>query len=240
VDFLEREKRDEDAGEPDGRFYNLKEVVPPCSREESLLFFSCVFGNDKPIVVEIGSGNGHFLVDYAERHPGSNYIGTEILTGRARKFSSKLKKRNVKNIIIFWGDTRRFVWDFLYEDSVEEFIVMFPDPWPKIRHHKHRLLSNEFIRMLYVRLKAGGKISVATDYEEYRDFIIREFGKVKGLRNLFSNGYSVYPEDYPKTIFEDRFRKEGKLIYYMQWVKEEDAAGFVAQGSSHRVRRRNM
>jgi tRNA (guanine-N7-)-methyltransferase len=231
VDYLEREKRDKDAGEAEGLFYDLKEVVPPGSREESIRFFLKVFGNDKPLVVEIGSGNGHFLVDYAKHHPGRNYTGTEILIGRAKRFTSKLKKRNMKNVIVFWGDARRFVWDFLYEDSVEEFIVMFPDPWPKKRHYKHRLLSNGFILMLYFRLIAGGKISVATDYEEYRDFIIREVGKVPGFRNRFSNGYSFYPEDYPKTLFEDRFKKEGKPIYYMQWVKEGDAGG-----ASHGVR----
>jgi tRNA (guanine-N7-)-methyltransferase len=203
-----------------GPFFDLKEVLPPESRDQSILYFERIFGNRNPVIVEIGSGNGHFLVDFAIQRPHYNFVGTEILYGRASKFASKVQKRGLKNIIVFWGDTRRFVWEFLYENSVEEFIVLFPDPWPKKRHHKHRMLSVRFIEMLYLRLVTGGVVSVATDYAEYRDFIIGEFSKVSGFRNTFLAGYSDYPDDYPKTLFEYRFREQGKKLFYMEWKKE--------------------
>ena len=217
VDSLERER----SGSK-GSFFDMKEVIPPSSRKESIRFFSEIFGNKNPITVEIGSGNGHFLVECAERNPHKNYIGTEILFGRATKFSSKLLKRDLNNIVIFWGDTRRFVWEFLYDSTVEEFLVMFPDPWPKKRHHKHRLLSEGFIRMLYVRLVTGGRVSVITDYEEYRDFIIGKFENSGGFTTVFDAGYTTYPEGHQQSIFEERFRKQGRKLYHMQWVKHRD------------------
>jgi tRNA (guanine-N7-)-methyltransferase len=199
--------------------YFVKDELPPQDKEESLAYFTRLFNESRPIVVEIGSGNGHFLVEYSKLHPDKNCIGTEILLGRARKFASKVRKQRLQNITVFRGDTRRFVWEFLYNESVEEFIILFPDPWPKKRHHKHRLLSERFVRMLCNRLVDGGKVSVATDHEEYRDFIIASFDSVEGFESAFTRGFGDYPEDYPKTLFFDKFKKEGKPLYFLQWIK---------------------
>ena len=200
-------------------FFNLTDVIPPMNREESLIYFAKLFGNRNPIVVELGSGNGHFLAEYAVLNPDMNFIGTEILLGRARKFYSKAEKRSIKNLVVFRGDMRRFVWDFLYREMVREFIILFPDPWPKKRHHKHRLLTRKFIQMLFIRLVPGGKVSVATDYEEYRDFIIEEFRYVKGFKTPSNGKYSEYPENYPVSLYENKLRNEGKRLFFMQYVK---------------------
>lgn len=202
-----------------GSFYQIQNTIPPENRREMLDFFLEVFGNNNPLVVEIGSGNGHFLVDYAKWHPDYNFIGTEILMGRAKKFYSKIVKRSLQNIAVFRGDARRFLWEYLYEESVQEFIFLFPDPWPKKRHHKHRILNAQFIRMIEIRLIQGGLVSIATDFCEYRDWILDEFRKMPSFTNLYKNGYSSYPDDYPRTLFQDRFRNSGKGIYYMQFMK---------------------
>ncbi len=202
-----------------GSFFQIQDTLPPENRREMLDFFWNIFRNNNPLVVEIGSGNGHFLVDYAKSHPEYNFIGVEILMGRAKKFYSKIVKRSLQNIAVFRGDARRFLWEYLYEESVQEFIFLFPDPWPKKRHHKHRLLNTQFIPMLETRLIKGGLVSIATDFCEYRDWILNEFKKIVSFKNLFKNGYSTYPHDYPGTLFEERFRKSGKGIYYMQFIK---------------------
>jgi tRNA (guanine-N7-)-methyltransferase len=176
-----------------GTFFDLKDAIPPENREETLYLFEEIFGNRKLPIVEIGSGNGHFLVACAVKNPDKNYIGTEILGGRARKFYSKIEKRSLKNIAVFKGDARRFVWEFLYENTVEEFIILFPDPWPKKRHHKHRLFKDAFIGMLSERLTDGGAVSIATDHAEYRDWVLEEFQKNISFINLHSNeiGYGT-------------------------------------------------
>jgi len=201
--------------------YFVKDELPPQDREESVSYFSRLFGSCRPIVVEIGSGNGHFLVEYSKLYPDRNFIGTEILLGRARKFASKIRTHRPRNIVVFRGDARRFVWEFLYEESVEEFIILFPDPWPKKRHHKHRLLSDLFVRMLHDRLVDGGKVSVATDHEEYRNFIIAVFASIDGFESVYAHGYGDCPDNYPRTLFWDRFKKEGRPLFYLQWIKRK-------------------
>ncbi len=201
------------------KFFTLEDVIPPTNKKEAEEFFLRLFGNKNPIVVEIGSGNGHFLVEYSMMNPHLNFIGTEILGGRARKFYSKIEKRNLQNIAVFKGDSRIFIWEFLYEEMVKEFIALFPDPWPKKRHHKHRLLKEGFIRMLTIRLQKGGYISIATDHEEYRDWIIEEFKKVDQLKPVYKEGYSSYPESYPSSLFLERFKEYGRKIYFMRYKK---------------------
>jgi len=200
------------------RFFDLKEVIAPETKNEALRFFHDLLGNKNPLIVEIGSGNGHFLVDYAIMHPEKNFIGTEVLYGRARKFFKKVQNRNLKNLLVFRGDSRQFIWEFLYQEMVEEFIILFPDPWPKKRHHKHRLLKAPFIKMLHYRLVPGGEVSIATDFEPYRDWIIREFESAGGFKNLSGSG-SDYPGHYPDTLFHQRFRNEGKNIYFLKFRK---------------------
>ena len=201
------------------KFFTFENIIPPANKAESLKFFEDLFGNNNPLIVEIGSGNGHFLVDYAQTKPNYNFIGTEILGGRAKKFYKKITKRNLRNIAIFKGDARIFIWEYLYEEMVFEFIILFPDPWPKKRHHKHRLLKEKFIGMLAHRLKSSGIISIATDHEEYRDWIIEEFNKVKELEPVYSSLYSSYPKEYPSTLFLERFKEHGKIIYFMRYRK---------------------
>jgi tRNA (guanine-N7-)-methyltransferase len=198
----------------------VNDEIPPENREEAIRYFLSLFGNRNPLVVELGSGNGHFLVECAVGRPDRNFIGTEILSGRAEKFRMKVEKRNLTNLVIFRGEIRRFVWEFLYDGMVSEFVALFPDPWPKKRHHKHRLISKPFVDMLERRLVPGGCVSIATDSEEYRDWILEEFSGNEGFRNLFDGGYAPYPPDLPETLFLKRFRKQGKNVCFMRFWKE--------------------
>ncbi|MFW6137841.1 MAG: tRNA (guanosine(46)-N7)-methyltransferase TrmB [Spirochaetota bacterium] len=204
-------------------FFDLNHLAPPPSRQKALKFFWCLFGNNNPLVVEIGSGNGHFLTEYAALVPEHNFIGTEILGGRARKFHSKVEKRRLGNVAIIKGDARRFVWEFLYKQMVEEFITMFPDPWPKKRHHKKRLIQVPLVNMLKTRLVHHGSISIVTDHSEYRDWIIQEFEKAGGFSSRFRQGYTSYPHSYyPQSLFEKRFRDQKKSMYVMEYRKTKN------------------
>jgi len=199
--------------------FNIIDAIPPENRDEAIAYFAGIFGNTNPLSVEIGSGNGHFLVDSALLHPENNFIGTELLLGRAKKFFSKVEKKNIKNIVIYRGDARRFVWEFLYDNMVSEFFIMFPDPWPKKRHHKHRIITAPFINMMHHRLVLRGKISIATDHVEYRNNIVSLFQSFPGFTSNFSEGFAPYPNEYPKSIFEERFRLANRAVYFMQYIK---------------------
>jgi tRNA (guanine-N7-)-methyltransferase len=199
--------------------YDLLEEIPPENREEQILYFQNMFGNSNPLIVEIGSGNGHFLVENALRNPESNYIGTEILGGRARKFGQKVEKRGMKNIAVFKGDARQFVWEYLFEETVSEFIIMFPDPWPKKRHHKHRLLQQKMLQMLHYRLVPEGVVSITTDHAMYRDFIMEEFEKSEGFRLVNPKTFLEYPDHFRGSLFEVRFRREKRQLFFLQYEK---------------------
>ncbi|HEB33405.1 MAG TPA: tRNA (guanosine(46)-N7)-methyltransferase TrmB [Spirochaetes bacterium] len=198
----------------------IADVIPPENKEEALSFYYSIFGNRNPITIEIGSGNGHFLVDRARECPGRNFIGTEILNGRAKRFHSKIEKRALENIVVFKGDARRFVWEFLFEQIVSEFIILFPDPWPKKRHHKHRLLKAAFINMLHYCLVQGGTVTLATDFPEYRELILEEFKKNGNFQCTRQDENSLYPDSYSKTLFQERFEKEGREIYFLKFRKK--------------------
>jgi tRNA (guanine-N7-)-methyltransferase len=224
---------------------NVSDTIPPADRGAAVAFFARLFGEleraddeqavrldgampragdqqaARPLVVELGSGNGHFLAEYAAKHREKNFVGTEILSGRARKLQAKVGKRNLPNVVVFRGEVRRFVWEFLYEEMVEEFITLFPDPWPKKRHHKHRLLNGPFFDMLRVRLVQDGVVSMATDSAEYRDWILGEIGKSGGFTSLFEGGYSSYPADYPETLFLKRFKEDGREVNFMRFRKKK-------------------
>ena len=201
-------------------FY-IEDIIPPENKGESLSFFHNIFKNKNPVTVEIGSGNGHFLVDRAINCPDKNFIGTEILNGRAKKFNAKIEKRDLKNIVVFKGDARRFVWEFLYERMVSEFIILFPDPWPKKRHHKNRLLKGAFINMLGFRLTRGGTVTIATDFPEYREWIIQEFDKNGTFLCIRKGKDPVYPDTFSKTLFHERYEKEGREIYFLKFRKRQ-------------------
>jgi tRNA (guanine-N7-)-methyltransferase len=205
------------------RFFDLHAEIPPDSREEATAWFERLFGALRPLTVEIGSGNGHYLTARAQAEPERNFAGTEILGGRARKFQAKIEKRELGNIAVFKGDSRRFVWEYLYAGMVDEFVFMFPDPWPKKRHHKHRILRVPFIRMMHLRLVHGGRIQVVTDHTPYRDAILAEFEAAGGFSSRFENGHTEYAGNLPPSLFEQRFRDWGRKIHFMEFRKESPA-----------------
>ncbi len=218
------------------RYVEISQDIPPAAREEALVYFGRIFGRQAALTVEIGSGNGHFLVSRAVEEPERNFAGTEILGGRARKFHAKIQKRGLRNIAVFKGDGRRFVWEYLYRDMVSEFVVMFPDPWPKKKHHKHRILKRPFLEMLRLRLEPGGVLSIVTDDRGYRDWILEQVSGVSGLAALFPGGYTDYPRQLPASLFELRFRERGRNIFSLQFRKNPlpggPAGGGPAGGSS--------
>lgn len=197
---------------------SVTEAPAPSTRKEAIDYFEELFGTRKPIIVEIGCGNGHFLVEYAKTHPDYNFIGVEKLSGRAKKCIRKIKNQSLINVAVFRGDAKIFLWEYIYTEMVSEFIILFPDPWPKKRHHKHRLLKKEVIEMLEERLIKGGTISVATDNPDFYRWLILEFEKVKRLEPILIN-VKGYPTEYPPTLFLERHIREGKEIYFLRFKK---------------------
>ena len=124
------------------------------------------FVNENPIWLEIGFGSGEHLFYQAQNNPNVNFIGCEPYINGVATLLGKLHNQNLKNVIIYPGDIRDLM-DVLAEQTLERVFLLYPDPWPKKRHHKRRFVSKEFLNPLFPLIKTGGKLYLATDIGDY-------------------------------------------------------------------------
>ncbi len=167
------------------------------------------------VIIEIGPGNGDFLIHMARQNPIHFYLGIEIKRKRVKKCTSKSYKRNLNNIGFILGDAKIIlITKEIKQNCVDEYYLTFPDPWPKKKHMKNRIFTNEFISVIYQSLKPEGKFTIATDHKDYLIDIINTidyFGKFKYvLENKISNNL----ENFYQSYFEKLWREKGKDIYY--------------------------
>lgn len=170
--------------------------------------------------VEIGCGKGKFLFARGIAHPEIDFIGIDRAGRSMRHGREKLEKQRLSNLKFIKARADFFVQEELKSESVSVFHIYFPDPWPKKRHHKRRLLQDAFFKLLHSRLAPGGRIEIATDFENY--FAQIQF-EVKVTRNLWSdvrlsvNERLFCPEF--KTNYELKYEKAGKPLYYLELLK---------------------
>lgn len=131
-----------------------------------------VFNNTNPIVVEIGCGNGHFLTDTAAKDPSRNFIGIDLKDYRIVKSRMKEINLNLKNTSWICGEAFKSIERMFDDESIEMIYMTFPDPWPKTKHHKHRLFKKDFIDLLSKKLQKNGKFLFITDHEDYYNWCI--------------------------------------------------------------------
>ncbi len=162
--------------------------------------------------MEIGPGKGEFLLWLSPQHPQKQLIAIEIKNGRFCKISEKIKTLGLANTIMVKGDARECLAELFKPDCLSEIYILFPDPWPKRRHHKHRLLKEELVSQLYTFLKPGGAVWVATDHDDYSKQIQSVFPSEHWA---YQPGQSLYP-----TYFETKWKKLGKEIHYFCFNKK--------------------
>jgi tRNA (guanine-N7-)-methyltransferase len=184
-----------------------------------------LFQNDNPLKLEIGFGNGNFLIDMAIRDPHSNFIGMDYYRKGIRKVITRMDRLHLKNIRVVYGDASEKTSILFEEGDLNEVFINFPDPWPKKRHHKRRLIKPQFVENLAGKLAPQGKVRIATDFEAYAQEIL----KVMRADTRFNNphedlGFLHERDDVPKTKYEKAFLAAGKKIYYFEFSKEQDYA----------------
>lgn len=164
-----------------------------------------LFSQAQPLEIELGSGDGSFLARYAELKPGRNFIGVERLLGRLRKLDRKARRLGLANVRCLRIEAAYFLEHLVPAATAEAIHIYFPDPWPKRRHHKHRLINERFPILARQALAEGGTVYLRTDDAEY-------FGR---MRSIF--GACVYfeetsaPEELSATLtdFERGFLAKG-------------------------------
>ncbi len=135
-----------------------------------------VFKREAPLYVEIGSGYGHFMMEFCEKNPDINYVGLDYRFKRSFQLAQKLAKHPTKNFRYLRAKGERLA--FLFNESeVDKIFYFFPDPWPKTRHHKKRLFQGPFLERAHHILKAGGELIVKTDHDGYAEWMVEEMDK---------------------------------------------------------------
>ncbi|MFC4005325.1 tRNA (guanosine(46)-N7)-methyltransferase TrmB [Prauserella oleivorans] len=168
------------------------------------------FGRPAPVVLEIGSGMGETTAQLAASAPEVNYVAVEVYEAGLGQLMLRAEKLGVENLRLLHGDAVPLLTDHVAPESLACVRIFFPDPWPKKRHHKRRLIQPPFVRLLASRLASGGTLHLATDWQDYADQMLEVCTGEPALRNRF-DGWAPRPEWRPLTKFERRAEEEGRV-----------------------------
>ena len=167
------------------------------------LNFREIFGRDAPVVVEIGSGMGETTARIARENPATDYVAIEVHAPGVGSLLKMLAEEAVPNVRVVQHDAVDVMREMVPESSLAGIHVFFPDPWPKKRHHKRRLIQPAFTALAASRLAAGGYLHVATDWQDYAEHVLAVLSATPGLRNT-AEAFAPRPATRPETKFERR------------------------------------
>lgn len=183
---------------------------------------STEFGRSADTVVEIGFGMGASLLSMAKARPDLNFLGVEVHIAGIGSLVADLHDEQVTNVRVAPYDAVEVFNHSLADNSLAGVQIFFPDPWPKARHHKRRLIQKEFIDMLVDKIKVGGFIHCATDWENYAEHMHTVLSAQPALRNQNADGgYSLRPDSRPLTKFEQRGTRLGHGVWDLIFIREK-------------------
>ena len=185
--------------------YGVPEGVEP-------LDWSALFGRRAPLVLEIGSGMGEATVAMAGDDPGRDYLAVEVHTAGVANLLGLIEAAGLSNVRVAHADAVELLRSRVPTASVDTIHVFFPDPWPKARHRKRRLVQAERVRLLVDRLRPNGVLHCATDWVRYAYEMLEVLDAAPELENVHS-GFAPRPSHRPDTRFEQRARAAGRGSY---------------------------
>ena len=185
---------------------------------KGLLNFEIVYGREAPRYLEIGSGMGETTVSIARSHPQNDYLAIEVYTPGIGSLLKQIEEFKLTNLRIVQHDAVEVVNNMFPQEYLDGIHIFFPDPWPKLRHHKRRLIQPEFISLLCKHLKPGGYIHVATDWNNYADQILEVMSNELSLTNT-ARDFVQRPEYRPLTKFEQRGLRLGHKVWDLVFKK---------------------
>jgi tRNA (guanine-N7-)-methyltransferase len=176
------------------------------------------FGRAAPTILEIGFGMGAATAAIAAAHPEFDYLGIEVHTPGVGALLRLIGEQGLANLRIVQHDAVEVLRDMIPEDSLDGVHIFFPDPWPKKRHHKRRLIQPEFVRLLASRIKPGGYLHLATDWEDYAQHMLAVLDAEPLLLNTAPD-YAPRPDYRPLTKFEQRGIKLGHGVWDLLFTR---------------------
>lgn len=178
------------------------------------------FGQNNPVVIEYCSGNGEWICDRAQENPHLNWVAVEKRFDRSRKIWAKLKARQLSNLYIICGEASVATEHYIPKKSLSEVFVNFPDPWPKPRHAKNRLITSDFLKKLSLATLEGGKSTFVTDDPPYAGQILEELKRSNAWAPLLEDPYyTTNQPNYGKSFFADLWLQKGRTLHYIPFQK---------------------
>ena len=178
------------------------DAVLGARRAELLARFAQIFPVPRRIVWEIGCGHGHFLTAFARAHPEKICIGIDIASDRIERATRKRDRAALPNLHFLRGDARLFLAALPEPTKLESVFILFPDPWPKLRHHKHRIMQPDFLVQLASKVEEGGRVFFRTDDEPY-----------------FNETYALIARDPGWVIVEEQWKFECETVFQSRATK---------------------
>ena len=188
-------------------------------------YFRChrpedIFGNDHPLEIDLGCGDGSFLIEMAQHYPERNFLGVERLLGRVRGVCKRIQELGLTNVKVLRLESQYTLEYLIAPASVSRLHLLCPDPWPKARHHKRRLVQQEFLGILQKTLCSGGKFLFKTDHPEYYEWVLEQVEEFNTANPDPPFAQLPWPIEgnqqgffYPKTDFQRLWERAGKKIY---------------------------
>ena len=190
------------------------------TREQGMIDPRQVFGRDAMLNLEIGFGMGRSLAEMAEAAPEQDFIGVEVHQPGVGALLKEIEERGLENVRIYSIDANDVIDLCLPDACLDRVMVFFPDPWHKKRHHKRRLIQPEFIQRIRHKLRVGGVLHLATDWENYSEHMMDVMNDADGFTNLAGAGqFSPRPSWRPETKFERRGEKLGHGVWDLLFEK---------------------
>jgi tRNA (guanine-N7-)-methyltransferase len=201
-----------------------------------------IFGRRAPRCLEIGFGVGEVIGSLAENNPHIDYLGVEVHRPGVGRLLLRAAQANARNLRVICRDAVEVLRDKVPNESFDEILVFFPDPWHKKRHHKRRLIDAAFAALLAAKLRRGGVLRLATDWQAYAEQMLAVCNETRELASLSADATFVARPDFrPPTRFERRGARLGYGVWDLAYAKVETAAagaaarsGLVAAARAHR------
>jgi tRNA (guanine-N7-)-methyltransferase len=192
----------------------LEELLPRYAPPPGPIDTTALFGRDAPLTLEIGFGDGHTLIESARSHPERNFLGVEVHRPGVGRLLLTLDVEQIGNVRVACEDAVAVLKERLPDSSLDAVLIYFPDPWPKKRHHKRRLLQAEFAALLARKLKPGGRLHLATDWQDYAVHMLAVLDAAPEFQNgAADSGFVPRPEERPVSRFDRRGLKLGHAVY---------------------------
>ena len=185
-------------------------------QSDRLINFAEIFPEADRVIMEIGFGMGEATALIAKADPTSGYLANEVHRPGIGKLLSRIEENELANLRTIEGDAFEILAEMIADESLDGVHLFFPDPWPKARHFKRRIVNQEFIAAVGSKLKVGGFFHIATDWHPYAEWIAEEFTK----QNIFSGGVVERPDWRPLTRFEGQGINKEHPVADFRFIKK--------------------